>query len=325
MTTDADRPGADGPADTMRGDATRGPDEPASRAGSAARRMLASRAMRVTLPLAALAVLAFAGNSLLTRAALADGSIDAYAFTGIRLVSGALALAAILAWRKGRSVPRRADLPGILALLLYAVFFTLAYLRLGAATGALILFGMVQVTMVGVSLARGHRPSATEWIGLGMALAGLAWLLGPSLTAPSRWAALSMAAAGIAWGAYTLIGRGAREPLAQTARMFVGTAPIGLALIALGLAGGGHASGGGVALAVASGAVTSGIGYAIWYAALPGMSAMLAGVSQLLVPAVAALGAAIWLREPITPTLLAASLLILLGIGVTLRPASKGT
>ena len=232
-----------------------------------------------------------------------------------------------LPWRNGGlsgwrdAMPGRADLPGIVALFAYAVAFTVAYLALGAATGALVLFATVQATMVGVEMWRGHRPAAREWIGLLMALAGLVWLLAPGLATPASWtfawAFAFMAAAGVAWGAYTLIGRGSTQPLAQTARAFVGTAPAALLLIAIGANGTWTAQG--AALAAASGVITSGLGYAIWYAVLPRLSAMTAGVSQLLVPAVAALGAAIWLREPLTLTFLAASVLILAGIAISMK------
>ena len=279
--------------------------------------------LRIAL-LTALAILAFAGNSLLTRAALAEGEIGPGAFTGLRLVSGAVILFVLASWGREPVLPRLADWGGTLALLVYAVAFTFAYVALGAATGALILFATVQVTMVAVSIARGQSPSGREWLGHAFALAGLVWLLGPQIVAPSRWAAVSMIVAGIAWGAYTLIGRGSRAPLSQTGRYFAGAAPFGLlvALLAPGEAWS-ETTATGIGLAIASGAVTSGLGYAIWYAALPGLTATVAGIAQLLVPAVAALGAAVWLDETITLTLVLASALVFAGIGVSLTGRTR--
>lgn len=277
--------------------------------------------MRRTAALTAIAIVAFAGNSLLTRAALAEGLIGAGAFAAIRIAAGALMLSVLLRldWRRLR--PGWADWPGILALFAYMAAFTLAYRGLGAATGALILFAMVQLTMAGIAVAQGKPPSGQEGLGLAIALAGLAWLLAPGLSAPPLLPALLMAAAGMAWGAYTLLGRGAKDPTAVTARNFLGCLPLGL-LLPLG-DGGAAWTPAGVGLALAAGGLTSGVGYAIWYAALPRLSVATAGVSQLLVPAVAAAGAALWLGEPVTPRLLLASLAILTGVGLTIAAQAK--
>lgn len=271
--------------------------------------------MRLVL-LVTLAVLAFAGNSLLTRAGLAEGEIGAGAFTGIRLASGALMLALIClatgrSWRPGRQ-----DLGGILTLFGYAFFFTLAYRSIGAATGALVLFASVQVSMAGLARLRGDRLSPRQGFGLVLAMGGLVWLLAPGLSAPPLAAAGLMAAAGFSWGIYSLLGRGQADPIAQTARNFVGAAPLGLLFWALAADG---LSGAGIALAVASGALTSALGYVIWYAALPALTTTSAGAVQLLVPAVAAAGGLLWLGEPLTGVLIGATLVILAGIALTLK------
>ncbi len=272
-----------------------------------------------TLFLVTLAILAFAGNSLLTRAALADGDMSAGAFTGLRLASGAAVLIAIGLATRRRVWPGRNDIGGVIALFLYAAFFTLAYRSIGAATGALILFASVQASMAGLAALRGERMRAVQLLGLMLALAGLAWLLAPGVSAPPLGPAVLMIGAGAAWGVYSLLGRGKSDPVAQTARNFVGAAPLGLLFWCVGQY---DVSGMGVGLAVASGAATSALGYVIWYSALPSLTAATAGALQLLVPAVAAAGGLLWLGEPMTATLVGATLLILLGIGLTLRRPS---
>lgn len=277
----------------------------------------------VTVVLVALAILAFAGNSLLTRQALAGGAIAPGAFVGLRLASGAVLLALLLARRPAEILPRRADLPGIGALLLYALAFTWAYLGLGAATGALILFSSVQLTLVLLAHLRGTRLTGREAAGMVLALAGLALLLAPGLTAPPLGGALLMALAGVGWGFYTLLGRGAVNPLALTARNFIGAAPVGLVLLLLGLTRSGPLQLEGVLLAIASGAVTSGIGYAVWYAVVPCLSVAMAGSAQLLVPLVTAAGGVLWLGEPLTLHFAIVCLLILTGIWLTRRPPAR--
>lgn len=215
-----------------------------------------------------------------------------------------------------RLAPGPASLPGVLALAAYMAGFTLAYRDIGAAAGALILFAMVQLTMAGIAAARGQPPTLREGLGLALALGGLAWLLAPGLQAPPLLPALLMAEAGAAWGVYTLLGRGAGDPTAVTARNFLGALPLGLLLPLADPPG--PLAPAGVGLAVAAGALTSGLGYALWYAALPRLSVATAGVLQLLVPALAAAGAALWLGEPLSPRLLGASALILIGVGSTI-------
>ncbi len=269
-----------------------------------------------TILLAALAIVAFAGNSLLTRAALGGGLLGWEMFTGLRLVSGAAMLVLLAGPRS--SIPMPADMPGIAALAAYAVFFSLSYLALGAATGALILFATVQITMVATAIVRGEKMNAKQASGMTLALAGLVWLLLPGAVTPSLPAALAMVVAGIAWGAYTLLGRGVAEPLAHTARNFVGCVPLAIVLVGWAWAAGDTLTLSGIVLALASGALTSGIGYAVWYAVLPALGTPLAAVLQLLVPVIAAIGGLVWLGEALTFPLIGASALILAGIALNI-------
>ncbi len=269
--------------------------------------------------LTAMALCCFAGNSLLCRLALAEQRIDAASFTAVRLASGALVLA-LLALRKPRpaSVRRSSWLSGLL-LFGYAAPFSYAYLRLGAAMGALILFASVQVTMIGWAVARGGRPPALAWLGIAAAVAGLVGITAPSASAPDPLGTAGMVLAGIAWGAYSLRGRVAgAEPLVVSAASFARTLPLaalllGSAAVALDT----HASARGVALAIVSGAVASGVGYAIWYTALPGLGATRAAVLQLLVPVLATVGAAFWLGESVSMRFIVASGAILGGVMLT--------
>jgi drug/metabolite transporter (DMT)-like permease len=275
------------------------------------------RRLHLRLPLLVmLALLAFAGNSLLTRAALVGGGIGPDSFVAIRLLAGAVMLLVIGLVRRLPVLPGRRDLSGIAALLLYATAFSYAYVDLGAATGALILFTFVQVTVITGGIIGGERITKGQGVGVVMALTGLAWLLAPGLAAPPPGAFALMAAAGIAWGVYTLLGRGGGDPTARTARNFIGTAPLALLLLVVtGL----HGSAPAVALAVASGAVTSALGYVVWYSVLPDLSPVTAASLQLAVPVITGLGSLFWLNEPLTVTLAGASILILSGIAVTLR------
>lgn len=276
-----------------------------------------------TLPLTLAALLAFAANSILCRTALGEGLIDPVSFTQIRLFSGAAALLPFF-WARRAAVwpPRRTDWRPALALFVYAIGFSLAYIALDAGTGALILFATVQVSMIGLGIAAGDRPGPLEWAGLAVAVAGLVWLLFPGLHAPPLWAAALMGLAGAAWGVYSLLGRGESDPVAGTARNFLFTVPLVLALFVAGPSWA-EADLAGVALAVTSGALTSGLGYVIWYAALPGLTPMSASVVQLAVPAVAAAGGILLLGEMLTLRLAVATALILGGIYVTVR-AGRG-
>jgi len=264
-----------------------------------------------TLLLTLFALAAFAANSLLCRAAIAHGAIAPLTFTAWRLGAGAVVLSALV-WGRRRPFPRPDPL-GALALLAYAAPFALAYASLGAGTGALLLFGAVQLTMIGVGLARGERPRPAEWVGLLLALLGLFALVRPGITAPAPVAAALMLAAGVAWGVYSLRGRSAPDPLGRTAANFALAAPF--ALVPL-LFTHGPASRAGIGLAVLSGALASGLGYAGWYAALPALTRARAGIVQLAAPALAALGGVAFLGERPTVRLVASAALILGGVGL---------
>ena len=280
----------------------------------------------LTAALTAAAMLAFAANSLLCRAALAARHADAASFTTLRLVGGAVALS-LLAWARG---PRRAAASSAWAsaviLFAYAILFSLAYLRVPAGTGALLLFAAVQLTMIGAGLRAGERPRALEWAGLAVSLVGLVLLTRPGLAQPDPAGALSMLAAGIAWGLYSLRGRGVADPVAANAAAFARAIPFALAASAVfALAAEAHVTPAGVALALASGALTSGLGYAIWYAALRGLSAMRAAIVQLSVPPLAAALAVLTLGESVSLRLLLASVLILGGIALALVGRGRET
>lgn len=270
--------------------------------------------------LTALALVGFAGNSLLCRLALAGREIDAASFTAIRIASGAIVLAA-LALPRGGGAHRAGSWGSAAALFVYAAPFSFAYLELGAGIGALILFGAVQTTMLAVAIARGERPRPRVWLGLAIALGGLIGLAAPGATAPDPLAAALMAAAGIAWGAYSLRGRGAAgDPLVATAGNFVRAAPLGLVLVAIAaMIDPLSASGRGVALAIASGALASGVGYSLWYAALRGLAATEAAVVQLLTPVLAAAGGVVLLGESVSARLALAAAAILGGVALALR------
>ncbi len=263
------------------------------------------------------AILAFAGNSILTRMALATPDISPAMFMGVRLISGAFMLAAI---GLVRGLPLRLglrDAMGIVALFIYALAFTYAYVAMGAATGALILFGVVQFTIFGLAVFTGNRPRPRDVIGIAIALFGLVWLLLPRASAPPLVAAAMMIAAGVAWGFYTVEGRKGGDAIARTARNFIGAAVLaGLWLVVLQPEWPG---GRGLGLAVASGIVTSALGYVLWYAVVPHINVFTAGALQLLVPAVATAGGLAVLDEHLPPDFLLASAFILGGIALTLK------
>lgn len=272
------------------------------------------------LALTSLAMLAFAANSVLCRQALDQTDMDAASFTTLRLVSGALVLWLLVRWRQG---PAR--IPGswgsALALFAYAAGFSFAYLALPTGTGALLLFGAVQLTMIAAGLWAGERPGRWQLTGTLLAFAGLVYLLSPGIEAPQPLGAMLMIGAGIAWGIYSLRGRGEHQPLGATAGNFLRSVPMALALALFALPWLQWDERGAL-LALASGALASGIGYAIWYAALPGLRSSSAATVQLSVPVLAAAGGALLLAEPITPRLLIASLAILGGIALVLRAPS---
>lgn len=275
-----------------------------------------------TVLLTSITMVAFASNSLLCRLALQHAAIDAASFSSIRLVSGAVVLAVLARAGAGRAPLARVDWAAATMLFVYVVFFSFAYLTLSAGTGALILFGAVQLTMLAAGLRAGERFEALGWAGFALAAGGLVYLVSPGVTAPTPLGAALMTVAGVAWGVYSLRGRGLDNPLAATAGNFLRAAPMALALSML-LYDRAHASPAGILLALASGALTSAIGYVIWYAALKGLSAIRAAAVQLSVPPIAAFGAVLFLAEPLTPRLAAASAAILGGIALVLASRTQ--
>ncbi len=273
--------------------------------------------MRNTALLTSLAMIAFAANSVICRLALGNGHIDAASFASVRVISGALALAAIVVYRSAGSVPRDADWRAALALFVYMVFFSFAYLSLGAGTGALVLFGAVQLTMFVVALRSGEAFNAISWAGLMLAIAGLVYLVSPGITAPDSSGAILMVVAGMAWGIYSLLGRQAADPTRATAWNFLLSVPL-VVVTSLIFMDQFHATPFGLALAAASGVVASGIGYVIWYAALRGLAATSAATVQLSVPVIAAIGGVILLSEDVTLRLLIASAATLGGVAIVL-------
>jgi drug/metabolite transporter (DMT)-like permease len=264
------------------------------------------------------ALTAFAANSVLCRMALGTGSIDAASFSTVRVLSGATLLLILV-----RLLPRHrhegsgGDWFSAAMLFTYMVSFSFAYISLNTGTGALILFGMVQITMLFWALRSGERPHPLEWIGLVLALAGLTYLVLPGLSAPSPAGSLLMALAGISWGVYSLRGRGSTRPLLSNCSNFLRAIPLVLAVSLLAM-GKMHLEPWGLLLAVLSGALASGVGYAIWYAALAGLTATRAAVVQLAVPVLAAAGGIVFLAEEPSARLLLAMSLVLGGVGLAL-------
>lgn len=264
--------------------------------------------------LTGLALIAFAANSVLCRLALGERTIDASSFTVIRLLSGAIVLLAIISIKSNKtdSFTKGSWSAGLL-LFLYAITFSFAYITLDTGTGALILFGSVQITMILLSLISGDRLHITEWVGVTIAFIGFVYLILPGVTTPSAIGFLLMIVAGIAWGIYTLKGRSSDDPLMDTAYNFLRTLPL-VIILAIITVQNAHYSYEGLLLAVLSGGITSGIGYAIWYIALGGLSATQAAVVQLLVPVIAAFGGIIFVSEAVTLRLTVSATMILGGI-----------
>ena len=267
-----------------------------------------------TLVFTGLALIAFAANSVLCRLALGEKTIDAASFTVVRLLSGALVLLAIFKITNNKnSSYSKGSWPASLMLFLYAITFSFAYITLDTGTGALILFGSVQVTMVLLSLISGNRLHITEWMGVAIAFMGFVYLILPGVTAPSVIGFFLMTVAGIAWGIYTLKGRDSADPLMDTTYNFLRTIPL-IAILAIVTIQNAYYSAEGILLAVLSGGIASGIGYTIWYIALGGLSATQAAVVQLLVPVIAALGGIIFVSEAITLRLTLSAFMVLGGI-----------
>ncbi len=262
-------------------------------------------------------MIAFAANSLLCRAALGGGHADAATFTVLRVLGGAVVLGLLVRLRAGAAPAVGAAWGSALALFVYAAGFSFAYTRIPAGVGALLLFAAVQLTMNGAGLLAGERPRPLEWVGLALSLAGLVVLTRRGLARPDPLGALLMLGAGVAWGIYSLRGRGRGDAVARNAASFARALPLSLA------AGGAaalfsslHLDARGTWLALVCGAVTSGLGYAVWYAALRGLTATRAAIVQLSAPPLAAAGAVLFLGEGLSPRLLAASALILGGIAL---------
>ncbi len=269
------------------------------------------------------ALVCFALNSILCRLALGAEAIDAPGFTLIRLVSGALTLMVVFSFfGKKDAETKQGNWFSAFLLFAYAICFSFAYLGLTAGTGALILFGSVQLTMIIAALVKGERPRILEWLGLILAFGGLIYLVFPGLAAPPPVHSVLMSLAGLAWGFYTLRGRHSTNPLGDTSGNFLRSVPL-VVLVALPFVAQIHLSPKGVLLAVLSGAIASGIGYSVWYAALRFHTTTRAAVLQLTVPAITALGGVIFLSETVSMRLLLASGLILGGIGLVIFGRKK--
>jgi drug/metabolite transporter (DMT)-like permease len=276
-----------------------------------------------TIALTSVTMIAFAANSVLCRLALSRTSIDPSLFTLVRIAAGAVTLATIAA--VARREPRFAGAwSGAFALFAYAAAFSFAYLSLPAGAGALILFGSVQATMIVTGLIRGEHLATGQWLGLAVAIAGLVVLVAPGVAAPPLLGAGLMAMAGVAWGAYSIMGRRASDPLAATAGNFLRAAPMALAL-AIAAASREPPPGLGLLYAVLSGAAASGLGYTIWYAALPGLGAAEAASVQLSVPVIAALGGTLFLAEAISVRLVVSAAAVIGGIALVIasRPGRR--
>lgn len=279
--------------------------------------------MRIVI-LTVVAMLAFAANSVLARLAFVHANAEPLTYTGIRLASGAVVLFTLLALR--RQPQKRPALggswPAAGALFGYALAFSIAYILLGAGTGALILFASVQIGILGWAVFKGDRPGALEWLGLAIALGAFAYLVSPGLVAPHPLGTLLMVASGLCWAAYTLLGRGSKSPLVDTAGNFLRCLPVAALMIVAGLvlrpvdplA---------AAYAVISGALASGFGYAVWYAVLPSLARTQSAIVQLTVPAIAATGGVLLIGEPLTLRLVLSSIGILGGVALALLAAER--
>ncbi|MEO5888505.1 MAG: DMT family transporter [Anaerolineales bacterium] len=277
----------------------------------------------LTILYTSLSMVAFASNSLLNRLALGQGSIDAVSYTTIRLMAGAITLWLISFLQRNKVGSKlRGNWISAAMLFIYAITFSLAYLSLTAGTGALILFGTVQVTMILAALRSGERPQLLEWMGVLLALSGMVYLVMPGLKAPSPLGSALMMMAGIAWGVYSLRGRGTGSPLADTTGNFIRAVPL-IVLVRLITLNRVELSQPGILLAILSGAVASGVGYVIWYAALRGLTATRAAIVQLSVPVLAAWGGIAFLVENISLRLILAGAFILGGIALAITGRRK--
>ena len=270
----------------------------------------------------AAAMAAFAGNSVLTRLALGRAEIDAATFSTVRIAGGASMLLATTALAGSGTVRLTGSRVSAAVLFLYAIPFSFAYKSLTAGTGALILFAFVQATMMVAAVSAGERPHWSQWIGLGLASCGLIYLVLPGLKAPSPSGSVLMAIAGIMWGLYSLRGRGAVNPLQLNMSNFVRTLPL-VVIVNLLVSSQIHATTGGVLLAVGSGAITSGLGYVLWYTALRNLTATRAAIVQLMVPVLAGAGGVVFLGETISLRLVISGIIVLGGIALALTGSRK--
>jgi drug/metabolite transporter (DMT)-like permease len=271
-----------------------------------------------TLTLTLLALVAFASNSILTRLAVGGAAIDAATFTAVRLASGAVALSIAVRANAGSWSPLRSrDVAGPIALIVYAVPFSLAYVRIGAAVGALVLFGAAQITMVAYGIWRGERPRPLAWVGLMIAFSGLAALTLRSGVHPDATGVALMSVAGAAWGAYSIAGRTSPDPVAANARNFLLSAPLAL-FVAFLSRGAATVTVPGLAAALVSGVIASGGGYIVWYRAVRRVAVTQAAVAQLSVPVLAGVGAVLFLGEPINQRLVLSGAAVLGGIALVL-------
>lgn len=274
--------------------------------------------MRIFL-LTTITMIAFGANSIFGRVALEGDAIDPSSYSFIRLLSGAIMLAILVGVSSGVSKKslNHGNLISALCLFAYAAAFSFSYVNIETGVGALILFACVQAVMVGWALFKGDRPSLFEWLGIAIAFGAFVWLVSPGLEAPDPLAAVLMAISGIAWGAYSLRGKSASDPLKATAGNFLLSVPMGLVLLFITISSS-QITLYGVILAIASGAITSGMGYALWYKVLPQLTATRASIVQLTVPVVAGIGGLIFLSEPLTFRFVLASALILGGVAISI-------
>lgn len=265
-----------------------------------------------------IALIAFAGNSVLCRLALGDEAIDAASFTSIRLLSGIVVLLAIFSFmNRGKANASKGSWKGAFFLFAYAITFSYGYITLETGIGALVLFGSVQISIILINMFKGNKLHSMEWVGTIVAFAGFVYLIFPSLATPSAVGFGLMTMAGVAWGFYTLAGKGSNNPLGDTTYNFLRTLPFVLILVLLSFDDA-SLSTEGIWLAILSGGLASGIGYAIWYQALGSLSAIQAAVVQLLVPVIAAAGGVAFAGEEVTWRLVIASVVVLGGIMIVI-------
>ncbi len=274
--------------------------------------------------LTVIALIAFAANPLLCRLALGQQLIDAASFTSVRIISGAVTLALIMLPRWRRHRRGSVNWWSVSMLFIYMVFFSFAYLSLSAGTGTLLLFGAVQLTMFIAAMRDGERFTLLSWVGFLLASIGLIYLVSPGITSPDPLGAALMVVAGVAWGGYSLLGRSVSDPLESTALNFIYSVPLAI-IVALLFMNDFHYTWIGLSLAAASGAIASGLGYAVWYAALRGLTASRAATVQLSVPTIAAFGGIVFLSETASLRLIVASVLTLGGIAIVLAQRSPAS